>query len=59
VVLATNYTAYTLEITPSKVSNLERPSTSWPMIDIQPRDRKRFKRLMERARARACPSAPS
>ena len=48
VVLATNYSAYTLEITPSKVGQLE------PMLDalsevveISVRDRRRFKRLRE------------
>ena len=48
VVLATNYSAYTLEITPSKVGQLE------PMLDalsevveISARDRRRFKRLRE------------
>ena len=48
IVLANNYSAYTLEITPSKVDNLEalidRLAT---VVEIQPRDRKRFKQLME------------
>ena len=48
VVLANNYSAYTLEISPSKVDDLEatidRLAT---IVEIQPRDRKRFKRLME------------
>ncbi len=48
VVLANNYSAYTLEITPSKVDDLEatidRLAT---IVDIQPRDRKRFKRLLD------------
>jgi penicillin-binding protein 2 len=51
VVLATNYSAYTLEITPSRVQALE------PLIDelsevveITPRDRKRFKRLLDESR---------
>jgi penicillin-binding protein 2 len=31
IVLATNYSAYTLEITPSKVArSLDPPSTTWP-----------------------------
>ncbi len=52
VVLANNYSAYTLEITPSKAGALE------PLIDrlaevveIQPRDRKRFKRLMDESKS--------
>jgi penicillin-binding protein 2 len=52
VVLANNYSAYTLEITPSKIGELE------PLIDrlaevveIQPRDRKRFKRLMDESKS--------
>jgi penicillin-binding protein 2 len=48
VVLANNYSAYTLEITPTKVDDLEatidRLAT---IVDIQPRDRKRFKRLLD------------
>ena len=48
IVLANNYSAYTLEITPTKVDDLEgtidRLAT---LVDIQPRDRKRFKRLLE------------
>ena len=48
VVLANNYSAYTLEISPSKVDDLEatidRLAT---IVEIQPRDRKRFKRLMD------------
>lgn len=48
VVLANNYSAYTLEITPSKVDNLEATIDQLTQIvDIQPRDRKRFKRLMD------------
>ncbi|MBS0434890.1 MAG: penicillin-binding protein 2, partial [Proteobacteria bacterium] len=52
VVLANNYSAYTLEITPSKAGELE------PLIDqlaevveIQPRDRKRLKRLLEESKS--------
>ncbi len=48
VVLATNYSAYTLEITPSKVDNLEQAIDGLAeIIEIQHRDRRRFKRLME------------
>ncbi|RJG15441.1 penicillin-binding protein 2 [Massilia cavernae] len=53
VVLARNYSAYTLEITPSKLranldSVIDELST---LIEVTPRDRKRFKRLMEESRS--------
>ncbi len=52
VVLADNYSAYTLEITPSKVGDLEATiSELSQVIDVQPRDRKRFKRLMEEGKS--------
>jgi len=48
IVLANNYSAYTLELTPSKIVDLEatidRLAT---IVSIEPRDRKRFKRLLE------------
>lgn len=51
VVLATNYAAYTLEITPSKVDNLEDTIDALAqVVDIQQRDRRRFKRLMDESR---------
>jgi penicillin-binding protein 2 len=52
VVLARNYSAYTLEITPSKVRNL--PATIDELatiVDIQPKDRKRFQRLREESKS--------
>ncbi len=52
VVLATNYSAYTLEITPSKVDDLEGTIDELSkVVDIHVRDRRRFKRLMEDARS--------
>ena len=52
VVLATNYSAYTLEITPSKVANLEQTIDELSkLIDITPRDRKRFKKLRDEGRS--------
>jgi penicillin-binding protein 2 len=52
IVLAKNYSAYTLEITPSKVSNLEQTIKALSsLVDIQPRDRKRFKRLLEESKS--------
>ena len=52
VVLATNYSAYTLEITPSKVEAELDPMIDalGTLIDIQPRDRRRFKRLLEESK---------
>lgn len=52
VVLARNFSAYTLEITPSKINGdldklIDELST---LVDIQPRDRKRFKKLQEESR---------
>jgi len=52
VVLANNYAAYTLEITPSKVDNLEQTIEELSQIvDIQTRDRRRFKRLREESKS--------
>ncbi|MFN4351975.1 MAG: penicillin-binding protein 2 [Hylemonella sp.] len=46
--LATNYSAYTLEITPSQVANLEQTINELAdMVEITPRDRRRFRKLME------------
>jgi len=51
VVLASNYSAYTLEITPSKVEDLEETIEGLAqVVDIQPRDRRRFKKLLEESR---------
>ncbi|KRB87821.1 penicillin-binding protein 2 [Noviherbaspirillum sp. Root189] len=52
VVLARNFSAYTLEITPSKLSEpldtvINNLST---LVDIQPKDRRRFRRLQEEAK---------
>jgi len=46
VVLAHNFSGYTLEITPSRVKNLQATIDDLAtLVDIQPRDRKRFKKL--------------
>ena len=51
VVLANNYSAYTLEIMPARTPNLEATIDSLAsVIDIQPRDRKRFRRLLDESR---------
>lgn len=50
-VLAANYSAYTLEITPGKVSDLERALDELAqIIEVSPKDRRRFKKLMEESR---------
>ncbi|MEO8123879.1 MAG: penicillin-binding protein 2 [Burkholderiales bacterium] len=52
VVLADNYSAYTLEIAPTKVANLEATIDALAqVVPIETRDRKRFKRLMEESRS--------
>lgn len=51
VVMARNYSAYTLEITPSKVPDLGATIDDLSkFIDIQPKDRKRFKKLEEESK---------
>jgi penicillin-binding protein 2 len=51
VLLARNYSAYTLEITPSKVPNYDATIDQLSeIIDIQARDRKRFKKLLEESK---------
>ncbi len=51
VVLATNYSAYTLEVTPARAGPLEPLIDSLSkVVDITPRDRKRFKRLLEESK---------
>jgi penicillin-binding protein 2 len=53
IVLATNYSAYTLEITPSRLTaGLEKTIDELSeIVDIQPRDRRRFRKLMEESRS--------
>jgi len=47
VVLAQNYSGYTLEIAPSKVADLEATINALSeIVTIQPKDRKRFKKLL-------------
>ncbi|NEX63869.1 penicillin-binding protein 2 [Noviherbaspirillum galbum] len=52
VVLARNFSAYTLEITPSKVrTSLDQVIDELAtLIDIQPKDRKRFRKLLEESK---------
>lgn len=51
VVLATNYSAYTLEITPSKVEDVDTVIDDLSrLVEISPRDRRRFKKLSEESK---------
>ena len=51
VVLAHNYSAYTLEVTPSKVEDLEATIDELAtIVEITPRDRRRFKKLLEESK---------
>ncbi len=50
-VLARNYLAYTLEIFPAQVRNLESTIAQLAeFVDIQPRDRARFRKLLQETR---------
>ena len=52
VVLADNYSAYTLEITPSRVADLEATINELAqVVDVQARDRRRFKKLLEESKS--------
>jgi penicillin-binding protein 2 len=52
VVLASNYSAYTLEITPSKSGDLDQTIDALSQIlDITARDKRRFKKLMEESKS--------
>src|SRR3954462_5787071 len=51
VVVARNYSGYTLEIIPRRVRNLERTIDELAeLVDIQPRDRVRFRKLLQETR---------
>ncbi|MDF1486101.1 penicillin-binding protein 2 [Ramlibacter sp. H39-3-26] len=52
VVLASNYSAYTLEITRSKIDDLDATIDALAqVVDITARDRRRFKKLMDESRS--------
>jgi penicillin-binding protein 2 len=51
VVLANNYSAYTLELMPSRIDDLDATINQLAeVVDILPRDRRRFKRLMDESK---------
>ena len=52
VVLATNYSAYTLELTPSKIDDLDATIDELStIVEITAYDRRRFKRLLEESKS--------
>jgi penicillin-binding protein 2 len=53
IIVATNYSAYTLEITPSKVANTPEETIEQlsALVDIQPRDKRRFKKLLDESKS--------
>ncbi len=52
IVLASNYSAYTLEVTPSKVADLEQTIDALSQVlEISARDRRRFKKLREESKS--------
>jgi penicillin-binding protein 2 len=52
VVLVSNYSAYTLELNPQKIENIDATIDQVAkLVDITPRDRRRFKRLYEEFRS--------
>ena len=53
VVVATNYSAYTLEITPSKVANLDQVIEDLSrLIEVHPRDKKRLKKSLSSVKSK-------
>src|SRR5213594_4787192 len=53
VVLARNYSAYTLELTFSKIADLDGTINELAtIVDIQPKDRRRFQRLRDESKGR-------
>ena len=51
IVLAQSYSAYTLELTPSRIRSLDATIDELAtIVDIQPRDRKRFRKLLEESK---------
>ncbi len=51
IVLAQSYSAYTLELTPAKIRNLDATIDELAtVVDVQPRDRKRFRKLLDESK---------
>ncbi len=51
VVLAQSYSAYTLELTPARISNLDATIDELAeIVEVSPRDRKRFRKLLDESK---------
>ena len=51
-IMARNYSAFTLELTPSKIANLDETiERLGQLIDIQPKDKRRFRKLLEESKS--------
>ena len=51
-IMARNYSAFTLELTPSKIANLDETIERLSqLIDIQPKDKRRFRKLLEESKS--------
>ena len=51
-IMARNYSAFTLELTPSKIANLDETIERLGLlVDIQPKDKRRFRKLLEESRS--------
>ncbi len=51
VVLAQSYSGYSLELTPSRIASLDQTIDGLSkIVDIEPRDRKRFRKLLEESK---------
>ena len=52
IVLANNYSAYTLEVTPAKIVNLEQTIDALAqVVEVSLRDRRRFKKLLDESKS--------
>ena len=51
-IMARNYSAFTLELTPSKIANLDETiERLGKLVDIQPKDKRRFRKLLEESKS--------
>jgi len=51
IVMAQSYSGYTLELTPSKIKNLDETIDALAqVVDVTPRDRKRFRKLLDESK---------
>ena len=51
-IMARNYSAFTLELTPSKIANLDETiERLGQLVEIQPKDKRRFRKLLEESKS--------